>query len=147
MDLHRQRIQERFYIHRRRKGDSERQQLRLQEKTCIGGASRQDHLIDEKGSRSESSSTEDPGELLHRQTEEGEVIHFVARIGRIRERSEIGRTERKVGNRTNSRTVGNRTNWKKGRKPDELENGRKPDELENGRKPDELEERSESGRT
>ena len=33
-------------------GDSERQQRRIQEKICTGGESRQDHLIDEKGSRS-----------------------------------------------------------------------------------------------
>ena len=62
-------------------GDSERQQLRIQEKTCIGGASRRDQLIDENGRK--------PDEL--------------------KEKSETGRIERKVGNRTNSRTVGNRT--------------------------------------
>ena len=44
---------------------------RIQEKICIGGESRQDQLIDEEGSRSGSSSGEDPGELLHRQTGEG----------------------------------------------------------------------------
>ena len=71
VDLHRQRIQERFYIDRRRKGGSEHQQWRIQEKICIGGESRQDKLIDEKGSKRGSSSAEDPGELPHRQTEEG----------------------------------------------------------------------------
>ena len=73
-------------------GDSERQQLRIQKKICVGGASRQDQLVDEKGSRSGTLSAEDPGELLHRQTEEGEVIHSIAM------------------ERTNSRTVGKRTN-------------------------------------
>ena len=50
--------------------DSEHQQRRIQEKICIGAQSRRDQLIDEKRSRSGSSSAEDPGELLHRQTEE-----------------------------------------------------------------------------
>ena len=61
-------------------GDSERQQLRIQEKTCIGGASPQHQLIDEEGSRSGSSSAEDPGELLHRQTDEGDSEHKQLRI-------------------------------------------------------------------
>ena len=52
-------------------GHSERQQQRIPEKFCIGGQSRQVQLIDEKGSRSGSSSARDPGELLHRQTEKG----------------------------------------------------------------------------
>ena len=72
VDLHRQRIQESFYIDRRRKGGSEHQQRRIQEKICITGESRQDQLIDEKGSRRRSSSAEDTGELLHRQTNEGD---------------------------------------------------------------------------
>ena len=51
--------------------DSERQQRRIHEKICIGGESWQDQLLDKKGSRSGSSSAEDPGELLHQQTEGG----------------------------------------------------------------------------
>ena len=34
-------------------GDSERQQLRIQERTCIGGASPQDQFIDEEDQRVE----------------------------------------------------------------------------------------------
>ena len=114
-------------------GDSERHQLRIQVTTCIGGALRQDKLIDEKGSRSGSSSTGDAGELLHRKTDEGDPERQLLRVqektcigeasrrdqlidenGRkpeeLNERSETGRTERKFGNRTNSTMVGNRTN-------------------------------------
>ena len=58
VDLHRQRIQERFYTDRRRKGGSEHQQRRMQKKICIGGESRQDQFLDEKGSRRASTSTD-----------------------------------------------------------------------------------------
>ena len=71
VDLHLQRIKESFFfIDRRRKGVLGDQQRRIQEKICIGGVSRKDQLIDEKESRSGYSSVEDPGELLHRQTDE-----------------------------------------------------------------------------
>ena len=168
VDLHRQRIQESFYIDRRtmetlnvnrggsrsrsasaesqgrltsrsgsssaedqeellhsqRKGDSGDQQRRIKEKICIGGESRQDELIDEKGSRIGSSSAEDPGEILHRQTEEGRSGTSTA--------EDPGET-----------CIGGAS------RQDQLidENGRKPDELENGRKRKKLKERSETGRT
>ena len=51
-------------------GYSEHQQRRIQKKICVGGESRQNQLIDDKGSRSGSSSAEDAGEFLHRQTDE-----------------------------------------------------------------------------
>ena len=56
VDLHRQRIHESLYMDRRRKGCSDRQQRRIEEKICIGGESRQEQLIDEEGLRSGSSS-------------------------------------------------------------------------------------------
>ena len=123
VNLHRQGIQESFNIDKRRKRGSEHQQRRIQEKICIGGETWQDHLIDEKGSKSGSSSPEDSGELLHRQTEEGRSSTSSLALTR------------------NSRTVWNRTNWKEGRKPDKLKKGWKSNELENGRKSDELKER------
>ena len=64
------RIQESFSIDRRRKEGSEHQPRRIQEKICIGEASQQAQLIDEKESKSGPSSAEDPGELLHRQSED-----------------------------------------------------------------------------
>ena len=83
------------------------------------------------------------------------VIHFVDRIDRTRDRSEIGRTERKLVNRKKSRTVGNRTNSKernkKGWKSTELENGRKSEELKSAKQVrleiERTRERSEIGRT
>ena len=48
VDLHRQMIQESFFMDRRRKGGSENQPRKIQEKICIGGEPGQDHLIDEK---------------------------------------------------------------------------------------------------
>ena len=133
--------------------DSERQQLRIQEKTCIGGASRKDQPIDEKGSRSRSSSAGDPGELLHRQTEEGRFGTSTAedpgeglhrrrdtagsphRRKRIKEWIFIGRGSRKASTSTDGRM--------------EVIHfvARVDKELENGRKLDELKERSEVGRT
>ena len=74
VDLHLQMIKESFIV-RRRKGASGDQQRRIQENICIGGDARQDQLIDEKGSMSGFSSAEDPGELLHRQTDEGDSEH------------------------------------------------------------------------
>ena len=67
VDLHRQRIQENFYIDRGSKGGSEHQHRRIQQKICIGGESRQDHLIDKKRIKSGSSSARDRGDLLHHQ--------------------------------------------------------------------------------
>ena len=137
MDLHRERIQESFSTDRRRKGGSGHQQWRIQENICIDGASRHDHLIDEKDQgvalhrqriqeifytdrrRKGMSTTSSPGsnELENgRKSDELENGRKSnepkerSKPGRTKERSEIRRTKRKVGNRLNSKTFGNRTN-------------------------------------
>ena len=73
MDLHRQRIQENFYIDRRRKGDPEREQLRIQEKTCIGGSSRWAQLIDENGRKPKGLESGREQEKLKERTETDEL--------------------------------------------------------------------------
>ena len=62
------------------KEGSEHQDRRVQEKICIGGEPRHDHLVDEKGSRTRFSLAEYPGELLQRQTDEGDSEHQQRRI-------------------------------------------------------------------
>ena len=117
--------------------------------TCIGGASLQDQLIDEKESRRRSSSAEDPGELLHRQTEEEGSEHQPRRIQEIggEPRRLTSSTKKDQGVDLHRQRIQESFYIDRRRKGRSSTSSSGSNELENGGKSDELKERSETGRT